>query len=82
MKTIEADLKVLANIKFQGAEYQLHEINFEQILGIKDAEDQQEAVFDLIESAGIPKDVCKKMSLSTIKQIESLLTGDLKSEKK
>ena len=82
MKTIEADLKVLANINFAGKVYQLREVNFEQILSLQDSDDQQEATFDLIECAGIPKDVSKKLSLGTIKQIEKLLVGELSAEKK
>lgn len=82
MKSIEADLKVLANINFSGKVYQLREVNYEQLVKVHEMEDKQEATFDLIEEAGVPKDVAKRLSLGTIKQIEKLLIGDLSAEKK
>lgn len=82
MKEINADLKVLANIKFAGQSYQLREISFGEIVGVKDKEDQTEATFDLIEQAGIPKEVSKKLSISVIKEIEQLLIGEINSAKK
>lgn len=82
MKEINADLKVLANIKFAGKSYQLREISFGEIVGVKDKEDQTEATFDLIEQAGIPKEVSKKLSISVIKEIEQLLIGEINSAKK
>lgn len=82
MKTIDADLKVLAKINFAGKSYDLREINFEEIMQLNEQEDKTEATFDLFQKAGIPKEVSKQMGVSTIKQIEQLLVGELQTEKK
>lgn len=82
MKTIDADLKQLATIKYGGEDFHLTEVAYEDVEKINDAEDKAEATFELLASAGIPQRISKKLSLGTIKQLEELLVGDLKTEKK
>lgn len=82
MIEINADLKVLAKIKVGGLDYELTEVKFEDIVAISDSDDNNEALLDIIEKSGIPKDVSRKFSPSTLKKIEEVLVGDLKQEKK
>lgn len=82
MKEINADLKEIAKITVGNKFYNLREVDYETLISLKDKDDTQEALFDLIEAAGLPKEVSKKMSIQNIKDIEQLLIGDLESKKK
>ena len=82
MIEIDGDKKVLAKVTVSGKVYELLEVDYETILELSGAENSSLALLDVIESAGIPKEVSKKFSPRVIKGIEDALVSGLTAEKK
>lgn len=81
MKVIDADLKTLAKIKHAGQEYELREVSLDEMMEVQKMEDTSEALYVVLEKSGVPKDVSKKFSVSTLKQLEKLIIGELAEKK-
>lgn len=87
MIEIDADLSVLAKIKRGEQTYELREIEFQHLQKMRDVDTKdnnavQEALFNVLDASGLPKEVAKTMSLKALKQLESIIIGEYETQKK
>lgn len=87
MLDIDADLSILAKIKKGGKTYELHELEFQHLqklraVDLKDKKAVEDAMMDVLEASGFPKEIAKKCPMRVLKALEKVIVGEYDTKKK